>query len=189
MLSLYFFSHCELIKTFLQFFTFEKFCFDNFKCIDTFLRYGLKLHTITELKFLESALESGPQLIIQLTYLVLEGEFDTSSVFFIISICSSFFNLADAINARDNSLRHFSSFSLWGMFYLFQRIMELTHHVCGFVLLAVHYSAIGTFIYVVKIHLEIQNLQMFSADSFRAIVDKHFLSRFRRLEFEIKIDI
>ena len=114
------------------------------------MRYGIKLHTITQLKFLEATLESGPQLIIQLTYLVLEDEFNTSSVFFIISICSSFFNLASAINARDNSLRHFSFFSFWGIFYLFQRIMELTHRVCGFVLLAVHYSTIGTFIYVVK---------------------------------------
>ena len=113
------------------------------------LRYGIKLHSITQIKFLESVLESGPQLVIQLTYLIQEEKYDVTDILFVVSILSSFYNLASAINNRDNAVRNLPTFSVSGVYHLLYRGFELTHRVLGYVLLAVRYSTVGTFIYVV----------------------------------------
>ena len=110
------------------------------------------MHTITELKFLEATLESGPQLVIQLTYLVQkDGDNIWDDPFFVVSIISSFYNLASAINGRDNEIRNVAIDSFWGIYHLTYRIFELAHRVIGYTLLAVRYSTHASFALVVTI--------------------------------------
>ena len=113
--------------------------------------YGFKTYSITRIKFMEAIFESGPQLIVQLSYLLKDTKENTeiTDPFFIFSLCISFISLASGVFAQDNCSLAYKSISAPAFYRLYWRLLGIIYQVLLYVLFTTHFGGIGCCIYIV----------------------------------------